>query len=343
MINVEDLLQPVSPEKPAGDDLTYDTAMQELDKALQGKPETQFSAAEEPNWKEILRLSTDLSKRSKNLRVGVILTLALLKTEGMTGFRDGMVLLQKSAEQYWDVIYPLLDPEDNNDPTERVNILAGLLTPSGPPADDPIQFHRRLKQAPLCQSPRLGRFGFQDFAGPASEAEGDKKADSQQVEAAFRDTPQEFLEGVHKAIQESIAAAESLDAYLTQAIGNSRAPDWMPLIGVLKELDKCLAPYLPQGMVEAGAEAGTPAATSVAGVAGPAAASIPGTINSRQDVVKALERICDFYARTEPSSPIPLLLQRAQRLAGLNFLEIMKDMAPDSLMQVNLVAGIKPE
>jgi type VI secretion system protein ImpA len=340
MINVEDLLKPISPEKPAGEDVAYDATMQELDKALQGKLETQFSAAEEPNWKEILGLSSDLSKRSKNLRVTVILTLALLKTEGLTGFRDGMTLLQKSLEQYWEVIYPLLDPEDDNDPTERVNIIAAMLTPSGSASDDPMQFHRRLKQAALCQSPRLGRFGYQDFAAPASEVEGEKKIDAGQVEAAFRDTPPEFLESVHTAIQESIAAAEGMDEFLTRTISNSRAPDWSPLLGVLKDLRKALVPYLPQGVAEPEGEDGAPAA---AGGAGPMAVSIPGTINSRQDVMKALDRICDFYAKTEPSSPVPLLLKRAQRMAGMSFLEIINDLTPDSIQQVNLVAGIKPE
>jgi len=342
MINVEDLLKPVSPENPAGEDMTYDVAMQELEKALQGKPETQFSAAEEPNWKEILQLSTDLSKRTKNLRVNLILTLALLKMEGLTGFRDGMTLLQKSLEQYWDVIFPHLDPEDNNDPTERVNILAAMLTASGTGSDDPMQFHRRLKQAPLCQSPRLGRLGYMDFAAPASEAEGEggKKTESGQVEAAFRDTPPEFLESVHTAIQDSIAAAEAMDEFLTKAVSNSRAPDWSPLIGVLKELKKALVPFLPQGMVEVEGEEGAAAA---AGAPGAAAVSIPGAINSRQDVMKALDRICEFYAKTEPSSPVPLLLKRAQRMAGMNFLEIINDLTPDSIHQVNLVAGIKPE
>jgi type VI secretion system protein ImpA len=339
MINVEDLLKPVSPENPAGEDMTYDVAMQELDKALQGKPETQFSAAEEPNWKEILESSTDLSKRTKNLRISVILTLALLKTEGLTGFRDGMTLLQKSVEQYWDVIFPRLDPEDNNDPTERVNILAAMLMPSGTGSDDPMQFHRRLKQAPLCQSPRLGRIGYMDFAAPPSEIEGEKKFDANQVEAAFRDTPPEFLESVHNAIQESIAAAEAMDEFLTKTLGNSRAPDWSPLIGVLKDLKKSIVPFLPQGVAEVEGEDGAPAA----GGPGVAAISIPGAINSRQDVMKALDRICEFYAKTEPSSPVPLLLKRAQRMAGMNFLEIINDLTPDSIHQVNLVAGIKPE
>jgi type VI secretion system protein ImpA len=59
--------------------------------------------------------------------------------------------------------------------------------------------------------------------------------------------------------------------------------------------------------------------------------------------MKALDRICEFYAKTEPSSPVPLLLKRAQRMAGMNFLEIINDLTPDSIHQVNLVAGIKPE
>ena len=68
-----------------------------------------------------------------------------------------------------------------------------------------------------------------------------------------------------------------------------------------------------------------------------------GMLVEGQDVMKALDRICEFYAKTEPSSPVPLLLKRAQRMAGMNFLEIINDLTPDSIHQVNLVAGIKPE
>ena len=92
-------------------------------------------------------------------------------------------------------------------------------------------------------------------------------------------------------------------------------------------------------MVEVAGEEGAAAA----GAPGAAAVSIPGAINSRQDVMKALDRICEFYAKTEPSSPVPLLLKRAQRMAGMSFLEIINDLTPDSISQVNLVAGIKPE
>ncbi len=35
-----------------------------------------------------------------------------------------------------------------------------------------------------------------------------------------------------------------------------------------------------------------------------------------------------YYARQEPSRPVPILLTRAKRLVGADFMTIMKDMAP---------------
>jgi type VI secretion system protein ImpA len=90
--------------------------------------------------------------------------------------------------------------------------------------------------------------------------------------------------------------------------------------------------------VEVEGEEGAPATAG-----GPAAVSVPGSINSRQDVVKTLGRICDFYAKTEPSSPVPLLLKRAQRMAEMNFLEIISELTPDSIGHVQMVTGVKAE
>lgn len=52
-----------------------------------------------------------------------------------------------------------------------------------------------------------------------------------------------------------------------------------------------------------------------------------------------LDLICDYYARCEPSSPVPLLLKRAKRLVFMDFIEIIKDLAPDGLSQVELIRG----
>ena len=53
MIVAEELLKPISDESPCGEDLSYDPGLQELEALARGKEETQFSAAEPPDWKEL--------------------------------------------------------------------------------------------------------------------------------------------------------------------------------------------------------------------------------------------------------------------------------------------------
>ena len=43
----------------------------------------------------------------------------------------------------------------------------------------------------------------------------------------------------------------------------------------------------------------------------------------------------------EPSSPIPLLLERAKRLVSKDFLEVLADIAPDALATARTAAGLK--
>jgi type VI secretion system protein ImpA len=68
--------------------------------------------------------------------------------------------------------------------------------------------------------------------------------------------------------------------------------------------------------------------------------SVPGEIRSPEDVVAAIDRICDYYARLEPSSPVPLLLRRAQRLVGKGFLDIVRDLSPEVVRQIEALGGI---
>ena len=53
MIEVEQLLKPVSVEEPCGKNLSYDPGFLALEWLIAGKPETQFSAAEEPDCKAV--------------------------------------------------------------------------------------------------------------------------------------------------------------------------------------------------------------------------------------------------------------------------------------------------
>ena len=73
---------------------------------------------------------------------------------------------------------------------------------------------------------------------------------------------------------------------------------------------------------------------------GPAIPAVPGQITSRQEVIACLDRIIDFYDRTEPASPVPFLARRMRRMVPMDFLKLMEDLAPSGLKEFRLLAGL---
>src|SRR5262249_4039700 len=154
---LDSLLAPISPDKPCGDDVSYDPAFQELETLILGKPETQFSTAEPPDWVKIRKSTIELLARSKHLRILMMLTASNLRLEGLAGFRDGLNAVSGMLDAFWESLYPRLDPDDNNDPTERLNIIASLAAPVAQ-AGDTLKFLEGVRSAPLSSSAQMGRF-----------------------------------------------------------------------------------------------------------------------------------------------------------------------------------------
>ena len=63
-------------------------------------------------------------------------------------------------------------------------------------------------------------------------------------------------------------------------------------------------------------------------------------LTSRQDVERCFDLILTYYQEFEPSSPVPILISRANKLVNLDFLDIVKDIFPDALAQVKTLGGI---
>jgi type VI secretion system protein ImpA len=52
-----------------------------------------------------------------------------------------------------------------------------------------------------------------------------------------------------------------------------------------------------------------------------------------------LDVLCKYYETYEPSSPVPILLKRAKALVNANFMEVLRNLAPDALGQIELIKG----
>jgi type VI secretion system protein ImpA len=345
MINVEDLLKPIAGDKPCGEDFTYHPSFQNLQTLALGKPEVQYGShitpAEEPEWKEVRDAALDVLSQSKHLGAAVILTNALVNLGGLDGLRDGFAVVRGLTEKYWSDVYPRLDPEDNNDPTERLNILNNL---SGP------KFLNYVSDVVLCSSASLGSFTLRQVIAAKEKAQG--KAPGQpaaaanpgpelaQIQAAFREAGAQVAIANLAIVTEMIGHVQGLDKFLDASLGAGRGANFESLKKLVAEMRQTLEPY---AVVEAPAEAAGAAGGGAERPAAKPVAGLSGTIQTRADVIKALGLICDFYRQNEPSSPVPLILQRGLRLVDKDFMAIMSDLTPDALKQLQVITGAKPE
>jgi len=71
--------------------------------------------------------------------------------------------------------------------------------------------------------------------------------------------------------------------------------------------------------------------------------SLSGSIESRNDALRAIDMVCEYLERTEPTNPAQLLLRRARKLVNKNFVELVRELAPESLNEVARVMGISAE
>lgn len=342
-IDVESLLFEVSPEAPCGEDLSYDAAFLAMEdmvrtKSVGGVVEGAEEVIEEPNWREVREKSLELLRRSKDLRVGLYLALGLLKTEGLAGLCDGLAVLRGLLERYWDNLYPQLDPDDNNDPLERINILQSL-SPATVSAQDPMKFKQRLAEVSLCNSAQMGKFCLRDIQVARGEIalaadEGAGVPDASVIDAAFQDTATDDLLAASQAAGEAIEHVTNITAAFSKNADQGQTPDLSGFQSILGNIHKCVQGYLAKRGYGEAAETVAPAAAEKSGV------SLTGEIKSPQEALLAIEKVCQYYDRHEPSSPVPLLLRRARKLVSKNFLDVIKDVCPDAMNQVELLGGV---
>jgi type VI secretion system protein ImpA len=72
----------------------------------------------------------------------------------------------------------------------------------------------------------------------------------------------------------------------------------------------------------------------VAGAAPRQAALGLESVRNRADVVTALDAIIRYYAENEPASPIPMMVRRVRGWVNKDFLEVMRDIAPNQVEEL---------
>lgn len=330
------LLAPCADAPPYGPNLEYAAPFLALMQAAQPRAEQQYGdtiiAAEAPDWREVARQGEQLILQSKDLRIAALLAQAWTNLQGMQGFAQGLRLVAGLLSRYWTGLYPRLKEDDEEDedidPFPRTNALAPLF--------EPQSVLRDLRAVPLLGPGALALREIEavlSHSAPeqAPYAGGPERLRMELVRARADNHPALL------AVAEAQWALEAIVALLEQHLGS----EWLPEQEHVAKLLQRIAGISGAGQaaVESAPEQSSSHPGATTAPAARAADWRTQEIDNRDDVRLMLEKICFYLEQHEPSHPAPLLLRRAQRLMQMSFYEIMRDLAPDSVSQIDLLMG----
>lgn len=352
-MDLDALLQPKDDEEPSGEDLEYDLDFIELTIAATHGEEQQVGdevlEADGPDFKEMKEKAQSVLEQSHDLRAAIYLAEAELALSGLPGFAEMTTYVARCLNEFWDTCHPQLDEDDDNDPTFRVNAVYTLA--------DQARFIKPLRRAALTNSRTFGALSLREMeiAEGMIEPPDDMESipDQAGVAAAFTDTSDEFLVEVSAAAKTALENINAITAKFDEETPG-QGPDTVPsdtggyaeLVSTLEKINARLAAQTgdatdtadseDEDAAELGSDAPEAAAEGAAGSGG-------GVIRNTRDVQNAIDRIISFYERNEPSSPVPVLLMRAKKLVGADFLAIVRDMAPGGLEHVQMIGGLEED
>jgi type VI secretion system protein ImpA len=323
---ITEIDRPVSDEHPCGEDLEDTQLLASFDAYRLFGQAVPLSA--ETDWRDIKANSLEALKKSKDFRLLAHFAAAALRVDGWVGFLSAIHVAAGWIKVYWKEVYPPVD----DDAILRKNALNSF--------SDRMSILDGVRRLPIVENRQLGRISLRDVdlaTGQLAPTEADTApATEAQVAAVFAAAPLEELQASKTLFDNGIADLKSIDTAMRDFGGAAASPDFDPLIALLVKIDKLVGDELTaRGATEAESSGDGQPAESAGGQA-----IGTGSIKSRQDAIRALDAISTFFRQSEPSSPIPLFLDRAKKLIGKDFLEILADVAPEGVATARSAGGL---
>lgn len=323
---------PISDTEPAGKNTEFETKYAELETAALFSPEQQYGdtviAGKEPDWQQVLRLATDLSAETKDLRVMLLLTRALTRMHGLQGLHYGLKSVNTVCQLFWFSLHPQLEIDGAQDPQMRYSVFSDFGDIGALVAD--------MRQSVVLPS-HIGAFSIKDLERLADNGSIDINGISvtpTQISHIVQEQAKTSDAGLLGLPEQIIAEIAAIQHRCQQELGSEFEPDLQALSRPLQKILK---------LIRADGAGANSALAGDAGAPG-AAEAVPmsvahGDIRSRKDAVRQLELVCQYLERNEPTNPAPLLIQRAIKVMEMSFMDIVKNMAPDGLNQAMFITG----
>jgi type VI secretion system protein ImpA len=305
-------------------------------------------------WRDVVNLATEaLTNRSKDLEVAAWLTEALVRQHGLMGLTAGALLMKGLAERYWDGLFPM--PDEDGIAT-RVGPVTGL---SGADTDGTLM--APLRRLPLFRRPTGQAFPWWEWERSVELAKiADEERRQQRIEAGtvpIDDVEKEaraagsaHWDRLRTRLEEASEAWRAMAEAMDGLAGHD-GPSTGRVLALLKDMAEVVDRFAPKAEggdgaaedAEDGAAGEGAGGDAVAG-GGPVSAGRRGGA-SREDLLRQLVEIAEYFRKTEPNSPLAYTLQDAVRRARMTWPELIAELVPDETARHAILTslGIRPE
>jgi type VI secretion system protein ImpA len=323
-IDLDALIHSLGEAAPCGTDLEDTQQMAAIDAFRVFGQATPLKA--ETDWRAINVAALEALGTSRDFRLLAHVAAAQLRLDGLQPFVGSLGVAARWLENCFDEVFPRID----DDAVLRKNALNYFA--------DRMAVIDALRRVPLVSNRQLGSFSLRHIAiASGQQVPGEEDAGSAPTEAlingAFTGAPQEDLMQLVASIDAGLSALKAIESAMVAKQGVQAAPDTGALSEVLLRMREIVAKHVRAPAVEG----------AVVGDGEAAAGSVPGQIRSREDAMRSLDAVVEFFRRCEPSSPVPMFVERAKRLIAMDFLKVLAELAPDALAEVKKVGGVRDE
>jgi len=329
----DDLLNPIEGENPSGANMRYSPVFDKIkearradDDAPQGDWQRERKTAD---YKAVIKLAGEtLATKTKDLQLAAWLTEALLRTEGFSGFRQGLDLTRGLIAGFWDTLYPEIEDGEMDlraAPVEWVGTTMGDFLRKTALTRGGYNFYQYKESRTV---------GYEADADTELKLEArtkaiaDGKVTADDFDKDLAGTPTAQLEASVAAIEGCQESVESLQALCEEKFGNY-APAFAPLKTAIEEIHHPINLMLRKRLEAEGrvaapeAEPEPPVEYADSGGESQAAApvrkrSVAGLDPvDLDDVTARLAAVARFLRQQDPYSPGPYLLLRGYRWGEL--------------------------
>lgn len=350
VIELEELLQPISEENPSGESLRYSGIYDEIAEARRADKDVPMGdwqyELKTADYRRVIELATDaLTNKTKDLQIAAWLSESLTKQFGFAGLRDSLKLVAGLQENFWETLFPEIDEGDMEG---RANALEWL----------DRETSMMIKRAPITAGENLTFYDFEEsklfdipdntdtldssdqerYSELRQQAETENRVTGARWRKAKSLTRRNFCEEISFIVDECWTEFENLNRVMEEQFDPKQLPGLHNLKKTLDDIKTQVKKLLDEKRAEEPDAADEFSDESNEEITAEENYSEDGTvmvrvskgaISSRQDALKRLTEVAEYFRRTEPHSPVSYLVSRAVKWGNMPLEQWLQDVIKD--------------